>query len=260
LSNSTNGRKQQNKPLVKILLLFIFLTCYYNTSAQVDSVTVEKVSIINAKHKLEGLYKTFTEFRRNQPFYTDSFKILAARPDDEVLINQYRDEVVFTTENGKRKQQGTMRFFGYCSGDSVYLAFWKFHPVLEFGHLSIIKVEEWRPENHYYSPFPHQPMMNMPAPAPPPRPSFPSNFNNFGPSAPDAELDNWGFKKLVNKWFILDYMTGDLYSVNTFALLDKFKLWDKELYREYKRTKFRREAAIQLRFVRKFNKRNPIRF
>lgn len=64
----------------------------------------------------------------------------------------------------------------------------------------------------------------------------------------------------IDKWFVLDYMTGDIYSINKISLLEKFELWDQELYLEYKKTKGKTNLDIQLEFVRRFNQRNPIRF
>jgi hypothetical protein len=209
---------------------------------------------------VEGIYKTFDEFRRNQPFYTDDFEVLRADPDDNVIINRYRDEIVYKPKSEKpEKQHGTNRFFGYCENDTVYVAFWKFHPILEFGHLSLIKVYEERPNNYYHDPFfnqhMHQPMIQ---PTPPPRPSFPSHF---GPNPEGYEpTEEQVFSRIVDKWFVLDYMTGDLYSISTMMLKEKFHAWDKELFKEYKKRKDKRDLEVQLGYLRKFNQRNPIRF
>ena len=34
--------------------------------------------------------------------------------------------------------------FGYGDGDTIYISFWKFHPIVEFGHLSLMRVVEIR--------------------------------------------------------------------------------------------------------------------
>lgn len=230
-------------------LTFLLLTfCNLLVLGQVDSITVEKVSIINAKHKVEGIYRTFDEFRRNEPFYTDTFTIIPAgdatgtKNEAKRFISQhsfsqgYVDHVDIDgkpkpTRNGFTGQ----RFFGYCRGDNLYIGFWRFHRIDDFGHLSLIRVVEYR-----Y----HQ--------------SAPSSSPGFGGSA--INFPGGGMEFLFKKWFVLDYMTGELYAINTFSLLDKFEKWDKELYKEYRKTKGRNKLEVQLEFVRKFNQRNPIRF
>ncbi|MBL4585727.1 MAG: hypothetical protein JKX84_01515 [Flavobacteriales bacterium] len=233
-------------------LIFLFC-CTAKLSAQVDSVNVNSVSIINAKKKLNGLYRNFDEFRRNEPFHTDSFAILRSKPDDKVWVNQFRDEVFYTDSAEKSRQQGTTRFFGYCRDDTVFLAFYKFHPILDLGHLSLIHVKELRPVNQSFNQFPINHGQHTPSH---------HNFGTHGPSPPDfiPEDQPQNYTKLFDKWFVLDYMTGDIYPISTLSLKAKFELWDVELYQVYRKRKDRRELNVQLEFVRKFNKRNSIRF
>lgn len=243
-----------------ILLLLFVLSVPTVSYSQVDSVTVDRVSFINAKHRVNGIYRTFDEFRRNEPFFTDSFIVIKAGSSaDEKAGKRYRDELAFTNENGKDKQQGSQRFFGYCLNDTVHIAFWKFHPIVELGHLSLIRVKEFRPDYQYNNPFPHPGINLQPMPSPPPpRMNFPSRF---GPDdSRYNEMDEHMFDRWIDKWFVLDYMTGELESINTMSLLDKFELWDKELYKEFRKNKNRNSESVQRSYVRKFNERQPIRF
>ncbi len=73
-------------------------------------------------------------------------------------------------------------------------------------------------------------------------------------------MDEHMFDRWIDKWFVLDYMTGELESINTMSLLDKFELWDKELYQEFRKNKNRNSESVQRSYVRKFNERQPIRF
>jgi len=235
----------------RVFLFLLTITCLGSSKsfAQVDSVTVDKVSIINAKHKVEGIYKTFDEFRRNQPFYTDSFEIIPSPVSlnaNEIdwfgnKIEYYLDKVEYSgiKKRTVKRQFGlsfSSNFFGYCFNDTVYIAFWRFHPIVEFGHLSLIRVNEDRFHQN----------------------SGGWSGGGMGNTATFGGVG--GMVRHVSKYFVLDYMTGELISINTFFLKDKFKLWDKELYQEYKKTKHKNNLEIQLKFVRKFNERNPIRF
>jgi hypothetical protein len=235
----------------KVFLFVLGISCFtsWKSFAQVDSVTVEKVSIINAKHKVEGIYKTFDEFRRNQPSYTDKFSVIPARDVTGSvnkakklfsITNRALDYVDHIALDGKEKpiRNGFsgQRFFGYCKNGIAFIGFWRFHRIDELGHLSLIRVVEYR---------------------------YHQGANSSVPGAGGVMTFNHssvGMETLFKKWFILDYMTGELYAINTFSLLDKFELWDKELRKEYRKTKNRNKLEIQLQFVRKFNKRNPIRF
>ena len=221
---------------------FLIFNCL---SAQVDSVTVEKISIINAKHKVDGIYKTFDEFRRNQPFYTDTFRVIPSRDVtgsknevENIFGSRMLNYVDYLEFNEKKQPIRTgftgHRFFGYCKNGTVRLGFWRFHRIDEFGHLSLIRVVEYRL---------HQGVNG----------SMPRAGGTMGFNA-------GGIETLFKKWFVLDYMTGELYAIDTYTLLDKFEKWDKELYKEYRKTKDKNKLEIQLEFVRKFNERNPIRF
>lgn len=222
---------------MKILLLFIFLTCYYNTSAQVDSVTVEKVSIINAEHKVEGIYKTFDEFRRNQPFYTDSFRVLSARfqfedtiyPFDNFDVDPdkaYQDRLEYEGKTESNKYGyffQNHRFFGFCKNDTVFVGFWKFHPIIELGHLSLIRVQEYRYTRN-------------------------------------TRMMNGGGTRTFDKYMVLDFATGDITPISTFDLLDKFGYADPKLWKEYKKANRKRSLKVQIEYLKEFNERNPIRF
>ncbi|MBI1288112.1 MAG: hypothetical protein GC178_11120 [Flavobacteriales bacterium] len=233
-----------------IALAVALLFCSMQVHAQVDSVTVEKVSIINAKHKVEGIYQTFDEFRRNEPFYTDSFTILPAEISTAEDENSgvfggfgnsaldYIDCVESELETKPlRHPPFGSRYFGYCKNDTVYIGFWRFHPITEWGHLTLIHVSELR-----Y----HQNSGSWMAGGAGGAPTFSPGFG--------------GMVRSVNKWFVLDYMTGDIASISTLLLKDKFNKWDKELYQEYRKTKNKNSESVQLEFLRKFNERHPIKF
>jgi hypothetical protein len=197
----------------------------------------EKVSIINAKRKVEGIYKTFDEFRRNQPFYTDSFNILEAEfkfedtiyPFDNILVlvdRKYMDRVEYDG-----KMEGTryghfhqnQRFYGYCKNDSVYLASWKFHPFLELGHLSLIRVKELQ-------------------------------------LVRTSLILETGRTKSFDKYMVLDFSDGRFYPISTAELFSKFALYDQDLWHQYKKAKRKRSLRVQIEYLKKFNERNPIRF
>lgn len=231
------------------IITLLFCTIYVR--AQVDSLTVKKVSIINAKHKVEGIYKTFDEFRRNEPFYTDSFTILPAEISTAEDENSgvfggfgnstldYIDYVESELETKPlRRPPFSSRYFGYCKNDTVYIGFWRFHPITEWGHLTLIYVYELR--------YHRSGGAMMPGGAG----GVPSFSPGFG----------GGMETLVNKWFVLDYMTGDITSISTLLLKDKFNKWDQELYQEYRKSKNKNSESVQLEFLRKFNERNPIKF
>lgn len=233
--------------LLSVLLLIPFVV-----RSQVDSVTVEKVSIINAKHKVNGIYRTFDEFRRNEPFYTDSFKVLIADHSDRIMINRFVDELVFRDENDKLKQQGAKRFFGFCRNDTVYLTLQVFHltyasagfyPIVQMGHLSVIQLKK-----HIGTPMGDGTTViggGLVGFSPIP---FPFIFPIIVKDVP------------VEKLFVLDYMSGSVFQLSTILLLNKFEKWDRQLYKEFRKSKTKRETETQIEFLRKFNQRHPIEF
>lgn len=218
-----------------ILVSTVILLIACNAFGQVDSVTVEKVSIINAKRKVDGIYKTFDEFRRNEPFYTDSFRVISSEfqfedtiyPFDNLTIvveEAYQDRLQYadkteSTRYGEFYQNS--RFFGYCKNDTVYVAFWKFHPIVELGHLSLIVVKEYR---------------------------FTKNTSAMG----------GGGTRSVEKYMVLDFTTGSLNALSTSDLLYKFEFIDPELWMEFKKAKRNRSIEVQTKYLKKFNEKHPI--
>lgn len=231
---------------MKLFLIVLFVIPLVGYS-QVDSLTAQTVSIINAQHKMEGIYKTFEEFRRNKPFYTDSFEVLPFGRGDQVMINTWNDELVYRNEDGKTKQQGAQRFFGFCRSDTIFVStiFWhhgftcrSFCPIIELGNLSLVRFYKkiGIPVDDSTTMIPAMPIAKV--------------------LSPHIYLDDVPFEK----FYVLDFMTGEFISVNTFFLKTKFELWDKELFNEYRKRKDKNDLSTQLEFVRKFNERNPIRF
>ncbi|MCB9185922.1 MAG: hypothetical protein H6601_04170 [Flavobacteriales bacterium] len=227
-----------------LLLLFFSLNLSgLDAVGQVDSLTVEKVSIINAKHKVEGIYRTFDEFRRNEPFHTSEYTLIEAKPGDNVMVNRFRDELSFKDKAGNQKQLGSSKFFGYCRNDTVYISFWKFHPITEWGHLILIHVIENQPQylNPSARPYSHEKIDTT------------KSRSKFRNNHPQGDV-------LTDRWYVLDYMTGDMYTIHTYTLLEKFEKWDLELFKQFKRAKRKFKTETQLEFIRRFNERNPIRF
>lgn len=239
-----------NIPVIVIkfigVLVILLLVDPQQSLAQVDSVTVSKPSILNADTLIQGIYKTFDEFRRNKPFHTGEFKILKANRTDKVLINGNNDELIYQNIKGKTKQHGAQRFFGYCQNDTIrittrfrYDRFGHgnytsvcFCPIKELGHLSIIR---------FYRP------IGLPISS---RTIVGSDF-----AAPVIQ-DDLPFEKL----YILDFMTGEISTLRYYILHDKFSAWDRTLYAELHRSDSRNDPKLLIEFVRRFNERNPIRF
>lgn len=244
-------------------LVVAFISFHFSAQCQIhpDSLTVANVSLINAEEKVEGLYATFDEFRRNQPSFTGNFEIKTPNAFDNTFPKRYRDQVIYKPDGENEKKHTTTRFFGYCKNDRLYIAFLRFHHIKEFGHLSLIKVYEERPTNQNH-PFFHQPINpgfnRPPTPTPPVRPTLPSGFGP-NPEGYEPTIDE-EYGHYINKWYVLDYMTGEIIPLGLVVLLDKFEQWDTELFKEFKKDKYRRRKDYQIDYLKRFNKRNPIRF
>lgn len=224
-----------------VLTIFVLIFVCVNSYAQVDSLTLEKVSIINVKHKVEGIYRTFDEFRRNKPFYTDSFEVLPFGRSENVMVNRWNDEIIYTNKNGKLKQHGAQRFFGYCNSDSVFLSIkytyygFKSHsfcPVVELGHLTAIRFKR--------------------------KIGTPTGGGKAMFSTPmgPAVIEDVPFERL----YILDFSTGEIFRLSYVLIKDKLKAWDNPLYEQLQATEDRKELSMLMRFIKSFNERNPIRF
>jgi hypothetical protein len=210
--------------------------------AQNDSVTVEKVSIINAKHKVDGIYKTFDEFRENIPFYTGEFEVIGSKvnyedtvyPINQLSVADFQDHVKYdgNTESSRTGRfESEERFWGFYKNDTLYFGFWKYHPVILLGHLSLIYVQEYT--------------YDMGSP----------NMISFGNFAPGGRI-----AKDVAKYFVLDFLTGKIEPINTVSLKNNIQAYDQMLFNEYKKAKRKRSLKVQIEYLKKFNKRNPIRF
>ena len=55
-------------------------------------------------------------------------------------------------------------------------------------------------------------------------------------------------------------MTGEIIPLGLVVLLEKFERWDTELYNEFRKDKYRKRKDYQIDYLKRFNKRNPIRF
>jgi hypothetical protein len=194
--------------------------------AQVDSVTVQKVSIINAKHKVEGIYKTFDEFIRNTPFYTGAFKVVLFNRSENVMVNRWNDEIVYYNKKDKVKQKGSQKFFGYCKSDSVYVSIKylyfgfksvSFCPIIEFGHLSVVRFNR-----------------KIGTPTGGGKAMF---ATPMGPGP--AIVEDVPFERL----YVLDFTTGEIFRLSYALVKNKLKVRDKKLFQQLVSTKDKKEYA-----------------
>ena len=226
-------------------LIFVLVSVHFRVQSQIhpDSLTVAKVSLINAEEKVEGVYKTFDEFRRNQPSYTGSFEVLPGRVNDNDLYwneignrDDYFDLLVFHDTNDTIKCN---KLFGYCRSDTVYLSFWKFHPILQLGHLSLILTNELR----------YMDVGNLSG--------YSYRMDLVG--RPPIVLHPNNTKRFI-LWYVLDYRTGEVFKLSDWSLGEEIRKWDRQLHKEFKRSSGKKNIEVRLEVIRKFNKKYPIKY
>ncbi len=227
-------------------ILFVLLTVITGSSfGQVDSVTVSKVSIINSDTLVKGIYWSYHEFKRNEPFITDSFEIIPASSTssgvhsiEHLHQDRFRDRVHFLYKHSNTVENAS-RYFGYCDGKTAYMSFDRFHPISVIGSICLVRINERKsPANSF---------------------AIAGFLGGLVGVAIVAAINQDGKGiGVIDDWFILDLETGDFVPIHEHALMDIFYKQDKELLKEYKKVKGKGKLETMLYYVWKFNERNPL--
>lgn len=192
---------------------------------------------------VKGLYWSYHDMVANRPFYTDSFRILYANnarqgtyrhPDLKEYYNKTKDRVEYVRKNGLYGVDDGDRLLGYCDGKQIFVSFNRFHVLQEYGAICLVNVKESGSLGE-----------------------IGAAFGIVGYLIQQQVDQGQNFGK-VDDWYIIDQSLGKVNPIHPIYLDPIFRKFDKELYKEFKKTKKPRQLETMLEFVVRFNQRNPI--
>ncbi|MGZ3865152.1 MAG: hypothetical protein ACXVC6_00195 [Bacteroidia bacterium] len=223
---------------MKKLALHIFLILFaINTFAQTDSVAYSGEMVLK-----DGLYFSYTDMRRNNPFPKEGIISNADKTELDFILKTLNDnQEISVAYNGQPEKVSTKKIWGFCQNNTVYINFQgKFYRIPVFGNISnfLGTVEVY---NNYGSGFyggvgvgmgmGYGGMMGSPMPV----------------------------KQRETRQFIFDFYSGDImdYTLENVEILISRDL---KLYEEFMQLKKKKRRDMMMLYVRKYNVAHPVKF
>lgn len=222
----------------KVLRNIFFLLLAANVFAQTDSVAFSNDFILK-----EGLYFTYTDFRKNNPFPKDS---IVTKDDKTQLdfisktLNDFKEITVLY--NGQNEKVEVKKIWGFCQNNTIYINYQgKFYRIPVFGNISnfLATIEVY-------------------------------NYNNYGGMYGGMGVGmGMGYggmmgssvpiKQRETRQFIFDFYSGDIidYNLNNVEILLSRDL---KLYEEFMQIKKRKRRDMMMLYVRKYNAAHPVKY
>lgn len=206
--------------ITTIVLLFAVIGCK-NLFAQQDSVKYTQGFKFH-----DGIYKTFEDFKNNNPSIKER-AVISENPEAQFLLGNFAtmEKISFYDSNGISHKLKRTEVWGYCSNGAIYVMLNNnFHRIFKIGRIIHLT------ESH--------------------------NTLLYSNSAPVSSIN----KPVRLIQYLIDYRTGEIlsYTLDNFLLLLKA---DEQLYDEFTliKRKSRKQEQMFI-YLNKFNERNPIYF
>lgn len=212
------------------VMVLIFLACPFFLFTQTDSV------LYTSEFKfVDGIYKTFEEFKQNRP----SLKVKAKATeniDKKMTFGVQEESLYYSDSLGNPIFLNHKDVWGYCLNGVVYVKFQhRYHRLFKIAAISLFSEE----------PTSDPTLGLVPASTGLVISGFPYTDNLF-PFNDDS------------KHYLLDFYTGLLYYHNL-AVIEQLLEKDKALHAEFMSIKKAKERKKRMFiYLRKFNERNPI--
>ncbi|MBW8686101.1 hypothetical protein [Chitinophaga rhizophila] len=197
-------------------LVFLFMFCttiVHYSSAQVGN------TVYDTRQYKKGVYKTFKEFRSNNPSITGSLVVKNKTAAAQVYLLASPNELRIIDSTGQ--EQKVKKYWGYSDGTAIYIKDNGLNKLEEIGYYCIYKV-------------------NAITSVPVNRATGGMVFENTPPPAADKR--------------VLNLATGDVYDLTMFNLRRYILPQDTTLLREFMEDKQNKTRLVY--YIQKFNKRN----
>lgn len=199
------------RQLVLSIMLCTGLVQY--ASAQVGT------SVYDTHQYKKGVYKTFQEFRANNPSITGTITVKNKTPAAQVYLLSAPNELNMIDSTGK--EQKVRKYWGFSDGTSIYIKDNGLNKLEEIGYYCLYHIRAITP-------------------ATPNRATEGMVFNNTPPATADKR--------------VLNLVTGDVYDLTVFNLRRYILPQDTALLREFNEDKQSKNKLVY--YIQKFNQRN----
>ncbi|SHM47223.1 hypothetical protein [Chitinophaga sp. CF418] len=183
------------------------------TSAQVGT------SVYDTHLYKKGIYKTFQEFRANNPSVTGTITVKNKTPAAQVYLLSAPNELNLVDSTGK--EQKVKKYWGYSDGISIYIKDNGLNKLEEIGYYCLYRIHSITS-------------------ATPNRATGGMVFENTPPQTADKR--------------VLNLITGDVYDLTMFNMRKYILSQDTALLREFNEDKQNKNKLIY--YIQKFNQRN----
>jgi hypothetical protein len=219
----------------KIIYIFVFIACGFAKSfSQSDSVAFSNDFVLK-----EGVYLSYTDFRKNMPVPKDAIQSKEDKTQLDFISKMVSDnKEIIILYNGTENKLETKKLWGYCQNNAVYLNYeGKFYRVPVFGNIShfLGTVEVYNYNNYGMYGGMYGGM----------------GGGMYGPSTP--------IKQREMRQFIFDFYSGEIMDY-TLSNVEILVSRDMKLYEEFMQMKKSKRRDMMMMYVRKFNLAHPIYF
>lgn len=200
--------------------------------AQSDSVAFSSEFALK-----EGLYLSYTDFRRNQPVPKEAIQSKEDKTQlDFIGKSVSGNKEIVVLHNGVENKMETAKLWGYSQNNTLYLNYeTKFYRVPVFGNIShfLGTVEVY-------------------------------NYNTYGMYGVYGIGGGIGpgvgaVKQREVRQFIFDFYSGEIMDYNL-ANVEMLVSRDLKLYEEFMKLKKKKRKEMMMMYVRKFNAAHPVYF
>ncbi|PSL35517.1 hypothetical protein [Chitinophaga ginsengisoli] len=199
------------RQLVLSIMLCTGLVQY--TSAQVGT------SVYDTHQYKQGIYKTFQEFRANNPSVTGTISVRNRTPAAQVYLLSAPNELNLVDSTGKEKK--VKKYWGYSDGTSIYIKDNGLNKLEEIGYYCLYRFHSITS-------------------AATNRTTGGMVFENTPPQTADKR--------------VLNLVTGDVYDLTMFNMRKYILSQDTALLREFNEDKQNKNRLVY--YIQKFNQRN----
>lgn len=195
--------------LLSVVFSGLFLSSYSQDSA----------SIYDTHRYKKGIYKSFKEFRSNQPSEDGKLVVKDKTPAAQIYLLAARNQLMVIDSTGQEHK--VKKFWGYSDGNAAYIKDNGLNKFDEIGYYCLYQIHAITS-------------------APANRATEGIIFNNTPPATTNKK--------------VLNIVTGDVYDLTLYNLRKYILPQDTTLLREFNEDRRNRERLVY--YIQKFNQRN----
>lgn len=200
--------------MIRQVIILLFSLALLQTADAQDSAF-----IYDMHHYKKGVYKTFKEFRSNNPAVNGTLRIKDKTPAAQIYLFSARNELHIVDSTGQEKK--VKDYWGYCDGQSIYIKDNGLNKLQEIGYYCLYQVKAITSSTGN-------------------RNTDGITFNNTPPQTASKK--------------VLNIITGDVYDLTMYNLRKYILPRDTALLAEFNTDREGRSKMVY--YIRKFNHRN----